>query len=341
MRKRHVWASIALVIPLFIAGCGSPGDSSVAESSPSQDDSVSIAETASPTRTPTPSPTYSLPEVDGLTVGEAIKVFKAESIDTDVELDLPHGLSTLSVNVPKSVSDHFEVRLARENLGSGSKISATIFAEPTQELADKHFSWLFECSSGRYEDDPVEGSFYSLESIWSSKDFKNFEECEAEFLGDKWKPTKVEKTVEAQAQKHWEGDEEPVLAFGAALEYCTVPAAPSADNPLDGWGANMALTMIKGSVKLCPEAPFYDEMKSWADGEKIVYGTYDVGIDMKPGTYRSSKNISDCYSERMTGSGETIANDFISHASKGAIVIVRDGETFEADKNCGIWTRQV
>lgn len=54
------------------------------------------------------------------------------------------------------------------------------------------------------------------------------------------------------------------------------------------------------------------------------------------GTYRTDRGITDCYWERSSSSGATIANDFITNAPAGATVTLRAGEGFTS-QGCGVW----
>ncbi|WP_449061496.1 DUF732 domain-containing protein [Planomonospora algeriensis] len=68
-------------------------------------------------------------------------------------------------------------------------------------------------------------------------------------------------------------------------------------------------------------------------------GTYEVGKDIKAGTYRTTPgSVTDCYWERSTGGGSTIANDFVRNAPRGVRVTVQRGEGFTSE-GCGIWMR--
>lgn len=85
---------------------------------------------------------------------------------------------------------------------------------------------------------------------------------------------------------------------------------------------------------LCPKyVPLINKAKnSFGDGE------YTVGDDIKPGTYRTSPRITDCYWERSTAGGDIIANNFINNAPRGVTVTVHTGEGFTSE-GCGFWTR--
>ncbi|MDB4873001.1 MAG: hypothetical protein JWL97_4005 [Gemmatimonadales bacterium] len=45
-------------------------------------------------------------------------------------------------------------------------------------------------------------------------------------------------------------------------------------------------------------------------------GPLTFGKDVKPGTYRTTGPAHDCYWERSTGGGHTIANDMVTNAPK-------------------------
>ncbi|WP_344918221.1 hypothetical protein [Streptosporangium oxazolinicum] len=68
-------------------------------------------------------------------------------------------------------------------------------------------------------------------------------------------------------------------------------------------------------------------------------GVYEVGKEIKAGTYRTTPGrVTDCYWERSTGAGDTIANDFVSNAPRGITVTLRRGEGFKSE-GCGNWMR--
>lgn len=86
---------------------------------------------------------------------------------------------------------------------------------------------------------------------------------------------------------------------------------------------------------LCPKyLPVLQKAKGgFADG------TYEVGKDIKSGTYRTTPGrVTDCYWERSTGGGTTIANDFVKNAPRGVTVTLRRGEGFTSE-GCGNWMK--
>lgn len=80
---------------------------------------------------------------------------------------------------------------------------------------------------------------------------------------------------------------------------------------------------------------FYDgrySVAATADDTHIAAGSYTTFV--MPG----STGTTDCYWERTTGDGKTIANDFVSLATSGVKVTIKAGEGFVSD-GCGSWIR--
>lgn len=86
-------------------------------------------------------------------------------------------------------------------------------------------------------------------------------------------------------------------------------------------------------VEACePLRPLYEwGIRGFYSGDRVV------GVDMQPGTYTTDIGIVDCYWERVTGSGQTLANDFVTHAPQGVQVTILESDGgFSAD-GCGAW----
>lgn len=89
-----------------------------------------------------------------------------------------------------------------------------------------------------------------------------------------------------------------------------------------------------GALSLA-EAGFFDgthRVGDVADGAnlQVAAGTYATVVN--PG----SAGTSDCYWERSSASGETIANDFVTLAPEGVTVTIQSGEGFSS-QGCGAW----
>ncbi len=68
-------------------------------------------------------------------------------------------------------------------------------------------------------------------------------------------------------------------------------------------------------------------------------GSYRVGIDIEPGTYRSTAASTNCYWKRLsnfTGQDDILAN-YLS-ASPTTVTILASDKGFET-RNCGTWTK--
>lgn len=68
-------------------------------------------------------------------------------------------------------------------------------------------------------------------------------------------------------------------------------------------------------------------------------GTYIVGTEIKPGTYRTRKNSSNCYYERLSGFGgtldEILSNDNSSHP---VVITIKPTDKGFSSRGCGDWT---
>ena len=67
-------------------------------------------------------------------------------------------------------------------------------------------------------------------------------------------------------------------------------------------------------------------------------GTWIVGEDVQPGTYRTQGRVDGCYWARLTAGGEVIDNNFISAALQ-AVVIVEASDALIESSGCGTWTK--
>lgn len=97
--------------------------------------------------------------------------------------------------------------------------------------------------------------------------------------------------------------------------------------------------VLRGTLMLCPKSPRAAEMKTKTSGNTIDDGDYAVGVDINPGTYRTAKGMSDCYWERTTKGGATIANDFVTYAPAGVTVTIRPSDGGFSSEGCGPWKR--
>ncbi|HET7035718.1 MAG TPA: hypothetical protein VFI42_08580, partial [Thermomicrobiaceae bacterium] len=69
-------------------------------------------------------------------------------------------------------------------------------------------------------------------------------------------------------------------------------------------------------------------------------GTYRVGRDIAPGTWRNSGSSDECYWERLAGFGGTLDEIIVNGLSSSQqIVEIKSTDVGFASKDCGTWTR--
>lgn len=105
------------------------------------------------------------------------------------------------------------------------------------------------------------------------------------------------------------------------------------DGDLDIWER----PVLAGAAMLCPTSENADLMTAKSLGVMFGDGAYEVGVDIKPGTYKTAPRVTDCYWERSTRGGDTIANDFVSNAPGGVTVRIRKGDGGFKSDGCGSW----
>ncbi|MFC8531958.1 hypothetical protein [Nocardia sp. NPDC057227] len=74
-------------------------------------------------------------------------------------------------------------------------------------------------------------------------------------------------------------------------------------------------------------------------GKHFVSQTYDpTSPVVQPGTYSTTKAVSDCYWERLDPQGEILDNNFVSFAREVTVTIAATDGAFNS-RNCGDWKR--
>ena len=174
----------------------------------------------------------------------------------------------------------------------------------------------------------------TFKDAWASSDGY----CHADFRGASFTATDAETDVIAAYRESLPGlagvvDDEGT--YEAVLDACVQRdqwvAGSFAANEVE---ARLAVTSV------CPDAPHADLLAKIASGEAFRAGTWEVGTEIPPGTYRSSGDTEDCYWARLTRNGDIIDNDFVSTAVDGIVVTVRSGEVFESERGCEYWVRE-
>ncbi|MGL3805887.1 PASTA domain-containing protein [Paeniglutamicibacter sp. R2-26] len=328
---KRTLALIALT-GVALTGCSSTDvPSKAASSSPAQSTPLASAEGEAIAA--------AAPDVKGMTVEMAAKAIDEAGLEWSLQPLIPDEYEDRGWEGNEAMTRGFVVDSQSLRAGdTPSESVVLIYASPTEAQISNLQPWTITCSDDSYSDDSIEDVHTDLKSIWASKNFEEYRSCDVEFTGTEWNPTKKEKRISKIVNEHFNGKEDPELAYADAMETCAIPGASDYDGS-ESWEDTPG-PYLEAAVILCPDAPFYKQMKKWADGEIFEYGTYEVGTEIKPGTYRSRKKVSDCYWARLTPGGDIIANNFISYAASGATVTVRSGEVLEVDEDCGTWTKQ-
>jgi hypothetical protein len=160
------------------------------------------------------------------------------------------------------------------------------------------------------------------------------------------KGTELARKVRLDLAARWTAAERRYLA----AEHVSADSAEAAQTALDTGrenckelkdysGSQLVAYLIdsppdKNAIKyLCPK---YGKALAEA-GRGFSDGTYAVGQEIKAGTYHTMPDVHDCYWERTTKHGATIANDFVSYAPKGVVVTIRSTDGGFKSDSCGPW----
>lgn len=105
---------------------------------------------------------------------------------------------------------------------------------------------------------------------------------------------------------------------------------------VDGFIENRPDRATQLAVKhLCPK--YLPVLKRAKGG--FGEGPLTVGKDVKPGTYKTTSRVTNCYWERSTRSGQRLANDFITNAPGGVTVTIAATDGGFTTQGCGDWVR--
>lgn len=119
-------------------------------------------------------------------------------------------------------------------------------------------------------------------------------------------------------------------------DYCEAP--PTVEAIIDNvHGEADDLKLYKAAIRyLCPK--YIPNWKKAREG--FPEGDHVINEDIKPGVYRTlDRKIKNCYWERTTKGGDTVANNFVTFASSGVTVTIAPTDGGFSSKNCGSWVR--
>jgi hypothetical protein len=235
------------------------------------------------------------------------KTFTFDEIKTGIE-----GLETLDADC-----DEVDARAAAD-------------AQKLAELPVPGNQWMFLCDSTTYE---------TLQAAWIAQDAES-RECTARLAAEQFTPNKIQAKAIKTLTADEKGDPAQVAVdFGDILAVCATVQRSRDDAPLTT-APYPDKGLYAAASAICPNAPHAPRLKAVGRGEIFADGNYVVGQDIPAGTYRSEKRVRDCYWERTTPNGDIIDNNLATFASAGALVTVRDGESFNPGEECGEWRKE-
>ncbi len=195
--------------------------------------------------------------------------------------------------------------------------------EDSATKADAAADFTFDCYTA--ETEPV--LVTTLKEAWDQR----AETCSVE-MDPSHKATAIEKKA-VKLYKQFVSDETTQGALETMLGICA--ESDASEENIATWNGKV----LTGTLLLCPTAPQAKLMAARAGGDRFDDGDYSVGEDVKAGTYRTEKGVRDCFWERTTKGGDTLANDFVTFAPKGVTVRIRSSDGGFTSKECGTWTR--
>jgi hypothetical protein len=170
-------------------------------------------------------------------------------------------------------------------------------------------------------------TFDSLAKVWAYGEA--FKTCSVE-MRPTYQPTANELAAVALYQK-FVPNETPSGALTTMVGICAETGTSEDD------AFRWQQPVLQGALSLCPDAPHAGVIGPRARGEAINDGTYTVGSNMQPGTWVTAPGVHDCYWERTSAGGQTVANDFITFAPNGVTVTVRTSDGGFVSQGCGFW----
>jgi hypothetical protein len=189
-------------------------------------------------------------------------------------------------------------------------------------------TYTFDCFGPDLPDGtpvPIQGA--TLAELWTQK---------VRLCSVTMDPSHQATAVETKAVKEYHlfnASETTQGALETMIGICA-ETVPDADE-ISRWSSHV----LRGALMLCPKAPTAGQLASKTSGKTFEDGNWAVGIDVMPGTYRTAAGVHNCYWERTTKGGGTIANDFVSYAVEGVTVSINSTDGGFTSKNCGTWTR--
>lgn len=333
------------IAALMLTGCsGGPADTEQSRSA------TAAAQTS------TAKPDATMPDIVGLTFKKARDLLNANGIDADYKGT--DGKSFATAAIAETTVKEASIA-AGSKVKGGQRVGVTLNGSEAELVAQAAAKALATQMATRYEFTCTKtGSIYSdkaafkttdFRAIWASPDFAAFQQCNVT-LGGKTssdRPALVgdEQAIADKVASNGGDVSIPGGAIIDVLKACTLPPTISYEAS-KGPSNNRVEAVTISALDKCGDAPFAAELLRIASGQppaRMEDGTFKVGSAIQAGTYQvqvpaGANGVHDCYWERTTAQGGTIANDFISYAPQGPIVTVFEGEGF-VSKRCGTWQK--
>lgn len=216
---------------------------------------------------------------------------------------------------------------ASTSSSSSTRPSTTVTVDPSPTTTDapKPGTGVLALNC---EDGGVGVSFTSLNDAWHGD---TAYACIADASGYTPTPAQAAAAVAYAKSESYYGEGGEAGALADLLGLCA--AKDMAEETVEQQKEQMPFVL-----KACPNAPHAKMIRSVLNGEVIQDGDYAVGLEVKPGTYRTGR-VSDCYWERTTKGGDTLANDFVKNAPGGVTVTIRSSDGGFSSDGCGPWRR--
>lgn len=208
------------------------------------------------------------------------------------------------------------------NSSSTTTITPSTTTTTTAEPVVVEHPFTFECTFGVPED------YDSLAAVWRSE---GAYDCTAT-MDPEYTPTRAQREAAAAYIKAdlYYGEDGPTGALEDLMAAC-------AEKDADVGTLVQDRDDLPFVLRVCPKAPHANLMRQVRAKSIFVDGDLAVGEDVKPGTYRTGKKVHDCYWERSTKGGKTIANDFVTNAPAGVTVTIRSSDGGFSSNGCGTW----
>lgn len=178
-----------------------------------------------------------------------------------------------------------------------------------------------------------QSTYSSLEQVWAAG--QDFFDCTAT-LNSYYQPTPTDQSAIAldEQQATPPGTTaDPTLILEHLLGICADSSSRMPDV------VTLVPQDVKAALILCPNHPQARVLQQLAAGDIVGDGTFTVGQTIKPGRWVSVPGVKDCYWERTSRSGSTLANDFVSFAPGGVPVTILPSDGGFVSQGCVAWTR--